>query len=115
MDTFDVCPVLTQEIDVKAQSDWWSTFFSGPAVELWVNAVSSEHTMAAADYAVRSLNVSSGAVLLDVACGAGRVANVLAERGFTVVGVDISTEFLAHARQHDRHRRVEWHERDMRD
>jgi SAM-dependent methyltransferase len=103
------------EIDVDVQSNWWSTFFSGPAVDFWMGVVNPEHTVAEAGYLVRQLETTPGAALLDVACGAGRIANALAARGYSVVGVDLSDDFLAHARMADSPNRVEWHRRDMRD
>ncbi len=52
---------------------------------------------------------------LDVACGAGRNALCLAERGYAVTGVDISGEALSRARRSARTRGVEvdWIERDL--
>ena len=52
---------------------------------------------------------------LDIACGAGRNALYLAERGYAVTGVDISTEALSRARRSARMRglEVEWIERDL--
>jgi SAM-dependent methyltransferase len=40
-----------------------------------------------------------GAAVLDAGCGTGRVAIELARRGFDVVGVDVSEEMLAVARE----------------
>ena len=64
--------------------------------------------------AVRQLALPAGAAVLDVPCGAS-IASSAAERDLRVVGVDLSTEFLQHARDADTGGRVEWHERDMRD
>lgn len=52
---------------------------------------------------------------LDVACGAGRNALYLAERGYAVTGVDISGEALSRARRSARTRglKVDWIERDL--
>lgn len=52
---------------------------------------------------------------LDVACGAGRNALFLAERGYAVTGVDISAEALSRAGQSARTRGldVEWIEHDL--
>lgn len=47
----------------------------------------------------RLLNVSAGDVILDIACGAGRLARRLAQLGARVVAFDYSTEFVARARQ----------------
>lgn len=52
---------------------------------------------------------------LDVACGAGRNALFLAERGYVATGVDISAEALSRAGQSARTRGldVEWIEHDL--
>jgi SAM-dependent methyltransferase len=42
--------------------------------------------------------VRAGATVLDLGCGSGRVAHGLIELGHPVVGVDQSTEMLAHVR-----------------
>ena len=47
----------------------------------------------------RLLGLEPGAEVLDVACGHGRIANRLAERGAVVVGVDADPFFLAKARE----------------
>jgi 2-polyprenyl-3-methyl-5-hydroxy-6-metoxy-1,4-benzoquinol methylase len=54
---------------------------------------------------------------LDVACGAGRNAVWLAERGWTVSGVDFSDVALANARAlaDERGVEVEWEQADLRD
>jgi SAM-dependent methyltransferase len=61
------------------------------------------------------LGVAPGAEILDVPCGAGRLALPLAERGYRLTGVDWSREFLDHAQARDTSRRVTWERRDMRD
>jgi SAM-dependent methyltransferase len=43
--------------------------------------------------------VSPGARVLDVGAGAGRLANLLAGRGYSVVGVEAASEFVSHANQ----------------
>ena len=56
-----------------------------------------------------------GADLLDVPCGGGRLSLALAERGYRLTGVDVSREFLEHARSCDDAERVSWEHREMRD
>lgn len=46
-----------------------------------------------------SLQIPSGARVLDVACGTGNTAIPLAKRGFAVTGVDIATNLLVQARE----------------
>lgn len=100
-------------MDVK--SNWWERFFEGVAADLWLEALSPEHTKREAEFLVRALAVPSGAELLDVPCGGGRLSLALAERGYRLTGVDWSSEFLDHARSRDGSDRVTWERRDMRD
>ena len=46
------------------------------------------------DFLLDVLELEPGSRLLDVGCGPGRHANSLAERGFQVVGIDISRRFV---------------------
>ena len=50
------------------------------------------------DFLVDALGLTPGQRVLDVGCGPGRHAHALAERGMHVVGVDLSAEFVALAR-----------------
>lgn len=99
---------------MNVQSNWWETFFTGVAVDMWVQAVPEEHTKREADRLEKLLAVAPGAEVLDVPCGAGRLALVLAERGYRMTGVDWSSEFLQHARANGSSD-IEWEQRDMRD
>jgi SAM-dependent methyltransferase len=100
---------------VNIQSNWWEHFFEGAAVDLWLQALSPEHTEREADFLERTLAVRPGAALLDVPCGGGRLAMALAQRGYQPTGVDWSEAFLTHARASDTARQVTWEQRDMRD
>ena len=96
-------------------SNWYEHFFHGVAVDLWLKALPVEHTRKEADEIERLMSVPPGADVLDVPCGAGRLALELASRGYRVTGVDLSAESLQHARAADVERRVVWELRDMRD
>jgi SAM-dependent methyltransferase len=99
---------------MNVQSNWWETFFTGVAVDMWVQAVPEEHTKREAERLEKLLAVAPGAEVLDVPCGAGRLALVLAERGYRMMGVDWSSECLRHARVDGSHH-IRWEQRDMRD
>jgi SAM-dependent methyltransferase len=45
-------------------------------------------------FLAEALDLRAGSRVLDVGCGPGRHATVMADRGYDVVGVDIATEFL---------------------
>ena len=100
---------------MSVPSNWWENFFEGVAVDLWLQALPPEHTEREAEFLARTLAVPPGAELLDVPCGAGRLALALAQRGYQVTGVDWSLEFLNHARSSDTRHNVTWERRDMRD
>jgi len=97
--------------------DWWKDFFGGLVVDFWKAAMTPEVTRAEADFLVRTLRLGPGSRVLDVPCGAGRLAIELAERGCCMTGVDISSEFLEAGRSTARERdlEIEWRQSDMRD
>ena len=46
------------------------------------------------DFLEQALEPPAGGRLLDIGCGTGRLANVLASRGYRVTAIDVSTPFL---------------------
>ena len=100
-----------------SRDDWWKDFFSGSIVDFWRRVMPPEATRAEADFLVRGLQVPSGARLLDVPCGDGRLSLELARRGHRMTGVDISSDFLAAAREGSRREglEVEWRLSEMRE
>ncbi len=75
-----------------------------------------ELTAAEVDLIWKLLELEPGLELLDLACGHGRIANPLAERGVRVTGLDATPLFLELARADaaDRGVEVEYVEGDMR-
>ena len=100
---------------MNAQPDWWDTFFEGPAVAMWLQAIGPEHTAQEVERLARLLAIPAGTEVLDVPCGGGRIALALADRGYRMTGVDWSSEFLSHALAADAARDATWERRDMRD
>lgn len=96
-------------------TNWWEHFFEGLSAQLWLGAISAEHNEREADRLDDLLAAPAGAELLDVPCGGGRLSLALATRGYRVTGVDLSREFLDHARTRSAAERVTWEHRDMRD
>src|SRR2546421_12759275 len=81
-------------------SNWFENFFHGVTLDLWRKAIPPSKTNAEAEFLAAHLNCQSGAHLLDVPCGNGRLAFELAKRGYRVTGVDISEEFIDEAQLH---------------
>ena len=71
-------------------------------------------TMTAAAKLVRHARVRPGDRILDVACGTGVVAMSAASVGAKAVGLDLTPELLARARDHSKlaSHDIEWHEGD---
>ena len=59
----------------------------------------AEETARQVEGLIRFLGLPAGARVLDLACGWGRIAVPLAERGYRVTGLDLSDAFLARARE----------------
>ena len=99
------------------ESQWWENFFHGVALDFWRAAVNEEQTRTEANFIQKHLGLFSGARVLDVPCGNGRLALELASRGFNLTGVDMASEFIAEAKTMSAKRdlKIEWQERDMRD
>src|ERR1700743_3321485 len=54
----------------------------------------------------------TGAPVLDLACGTGRLAGVLAADGHRVAGLDLAPAMIVRAQQLDPDGRVAWHQGD---
>lgn len=67
-------------------------------MEFWNRAIPRALTLAEVDFLEKALAPSPGAHLLDMPCGSGRHMIELARRGYRMTGVDLSADFLKHAR-----------------
>ncbi|WP_214401833.1 class I SAM-dependent methyltransferase [Pseudonocardia lacus] len=79
-------------------SAWYADFFTELPNAFWRAAVPAEATAAEVDFLQRATGLPPGGRVLDVACGSGRHALVLARRGHRVTGLDVSTEAVGFAR-----------------
>lgn len=76
---------------------WYQEFFTELPNEFWRQAMPPGSAELEVDFAEREFGLTPGAGVLDVPCGSGRHALVLAARGYRVTGVDISAEAIGHA------------------
>lgn len=73
---------------------WYDNFFSGLVQEAWKAAQTDEQTELEVDFLNDVLELQPGQRILDIFCGYGRHAIELARLGYSVTGVDISTESI---------------------
>ena len=100
---------------------WYESFFERDYFEIWLGGradqvLTAERTEAEVDFIERALSLAAGSSILDLCCGHGRHALLLAERGYSVTGVDFSDRALRLARRGARRAGlpVRWLKRDMR-
>lgn len=82
-----------------ARREWFRHFFDASYVAALREEKPFRQTRLEVDFVLRSLRPPEGARILDLPCGYGRHAALLARRGFRVVGVDLSRAMLAEARR----------------
>jgi SAM-dependent methyltransferase len=83
--------VLSEQIP----QDWYATAFDGMSAEMaWTERTESEIKRA-----LTMLRPQGGERILDLACGTGRHSLELVRHGFSVVGVEISSELVEIARK----------------
>jgi SAM-dependent methyltransferase len=98
---------------MHAPPDWYQSFFTGLAVEMWLKAMPSEATESEVAFLRAKIQASPPARLLDVPCGGGRHSIALAAAGFSMTGVDLSTDFLHAAKIAAP--TLDWRQREMTD
>jgi SAM-dependent methyltransferase len=79
-------------------SAWYADFFTELPNAWWRAVMPPQATTADVDFVVHVAALSPGARILDVPCGSGRHSLELARRGCRVIGLDVSAEAIAHAR-----------------
>ena len=96
------------------ESEWFSTWFDSPYYHLLYRDRNHQEAQAFIDGLLEHLHPKPGARLLDLACGKGRHAIYLSQKGYDVTGVDLSPESIAYARRFA-HARLHFEVHDMRE
>ena len=79
--------------------EWFRDFFDASYVAALREEKPVRQTRLEVEFVLRCLRPPDGARILDLPCGYGRHAALLARRGFRMVGVDLSPAMLAEARR----------------
>jgi len=98
------------------KSDWYQHFFYGVVLDYWRKLNPPEQTQQEADFLADVFPLSTKSHLLDVPCGNGRHSLELASRGYSMVGIDQSKDFIREAQEQTENTSlsVEWVAGDMR-
>jgi len=94
-------------------SDWFASWFDSPYYHILYQSHDDREARLFIDNLLHALRLKPDSLVLDLACGKGRHARYLAEKGFDVTGLDISPASITFAR-HFEHERLAFYQHDMR-
>lgn len=100
-----------------ARGEWWASYFDAHYLVEHEPMFAERATRREVGRLIDVLGAPVGARVLDVPCGQGRHAILLAEAGYRVDGIDYSSHLLSQARAAvppERRRNVRFHRGDMR-
>lgn len=98
---------------MPANADWFVHWFSSPYYHnLYIERDGTE-AFAFINQLIERLKPAPGASVLDIACGRGRHAQLLAHKGLEVTGIDLSPENIQVALQHQNDK-LHFYQHDMR-
>src|SRR5713101_2027466 len=95
-------------------SEWWQSYFDDQYLLEYEPIFTLQRDRREVARLIELLGLSSGSRVLDVPCGQGRHAHLLAEAGFDVDGLDYSAELLAVARKRGTASNLRYTRGDMR-
>ena len=83
----------------SGQKEWFQTWFNSPYYHILYKNRDEREAHQFIDALLGYLHPEEKALVLDLACGKGRYSRYLAEKGYSVTGLDIAEESIAYARQ----------------
>ncbi|HKW47585.1 MAG TPA: methyltransferase domain-containing protein [Gemmatimonadaceae bacterium] len=97
------------------QAEWWARYFDVEYLREYEPLFTLERDRREVARVIDVLGLPTGSRILDVPCGQGRHSHLLAEAGFLVDGLDLSTTLLARARKRGTGASLRYHRGDMRE
>jgi CBS domain-containing protein len=86
-------------VPTQANPHWYETFFDRHYQQAFSGFSTPQITQRQVAFMLKTLDLAPHSRILDLGCGAGRHSLALGERGFQVVGLDLSETLLTQARQ----------------
>jgi SAM-dependent methyltransferase len=77
------------------QPAWYESFFGQDYLDVYGYQFTDERARKETEFAARALDLQPGQRVLDLCCGQGRHAVLLASLGLDVTGLDLSEQYLA--------------------
>lgn len=96
------------------KQDWWRTYFDAGYVREYEPLFDLTEDRRQVARLIELLELPAGARILDVPCGQGRHAHLLAEAGYDVDGLDLSDHLLGLAKKRGTGRALRYRRGDMR-
>jgi 2-polyprenyl-3-methyl-5-hydroxy-6-metoxy-1,4-benzoquinol methylase len=82
-------------------SEWFRTWFDSPYYKILYSHRSEEEAALFIDNLLSFMDLPERSRVLDLACGRGRHSVYLNEKGFNVVGIDLSNNSISDAKKHE--------------
>jgi ubiquinone/menaquinone biosynthesis C-methylase UbiE len=101
-------------VSPRKTADWWASYFDAQYLKEYEPLFTLERDRRDVARLVDVLELPTGARVLDVPCGQGRHAHLLAEAGFDVDGLDYSADLLAIAKKRGSGETLRYTKGDMR-
>jgi SAM-dependent methyltransferase len=98
---------------VSKKKEWFATWFDSPYYHLLYKSHDEKEAQIAIDKLLEAIDLRPKSRILDLACGKGRHARYLAQKGFAVTGLDISFGSILYAKQFEEGA-LEFYQHDMR-
>lgn len=88
------------------QYNWYETFFDGIILDFWQKAIPPAYTQGELDFIKSHAQLMPGDAILDMPCGYGRHTLPLAQEGFALTGIDISSTYILRLREAAREKQL---------
>lgn len=84
------------------EKEWFKTWFNSPFYHILYKNRDKREAIGFIDTLLNKLSPKINASILDLACGKGRFAVYLANKGYNITGVDLSEESIKYAQQFEK-------------
>lgn len=82
-----------------ASENWWQAFYDETPFELFLERSDSDAMQVTVEFLFEKLGLAANALVFDQCCGKGSVSIPLAERGVSVIGVDLCGKYIESAQK----------------